>query len=97
MVSRWEVRLGVRTHYPDVEGFGPPRQGLWPDDAIYVSDANGQFLIDGLRPGLKCSIYVQSKMRPGFRLDTGDVFREITSQPGEIRDVGDVKVKAVAE
>ena len=91
------ARLGVRTHYPDVEGFGPPRQGLWPDDAIYVSDANGQFLIDGLRPGLKCSIYVQSKMRPGFRLDTGDVFREITSQPGEIRDVGDVKVKAVAE
>jgi len=91
------VRLGVRTHYPDVRDFGPPRQSLWPEDAIYTSDADGRFLIDGLRPGLKSSIHVQSKTRPGFRLDTGDVFREIVSQPGEIRDVGDVRVKPETE
>ncbi|MFI5454407.1 MAG: sigma-70 family RNA polymerase sigma factor [Isosphaerales bacterium] len=91
------VRLGVRTHYPDVQGFGPPRQGLWPDDATYTSDADGRFLIDGLRPGLKSSIHLQTKTRPGFRLDTGDVFREIVSQPGEIRDVGDVRVRAETE
>jgi hypothetical protein len=91
------ARLSVQTHYPDAEGFGPPRQGLWPEDATYTSDADGRFVIDGLRPGLKTSIYVQSKTRPGFRLDAGDVFREITSQPGEIRDLGDVKVKPEAE
>jgi RNA polymerase sigma factor (sigma-70 family) len=91
------VRLSVQTHYPDIEGFGPPRQGLWPEDATYTSDADGRFVIDGLRPGLKSRIYVQSKTRPGFRLDAGDVFREITSQPGEIRDLGDVKVKPEAE
>jgi protocatechuate 3,4-dioxygenase beta subunit len=89
------ARLSVRTDYPHIEGFGPPRQGLWPDDATYTSDADGRFAIDGLRPGLRLSIFVASKTRPGFRLDTGDVFREATIQPGEARDVGDVKVKEV--
>jgi hypothetical protein len=89
------ARLSVHTDYPHIEGFGPPRQGLWPEEATYTADADGRFLIDGLRPGLKSSIHVQSKTRPGFRLDTGDVFREVTIQPDEIRDVGDVKVKEV--
>src|SRR5262249_44578035 len=91
------ARLHVQTHFPHLEGFGPPRDGLWPEDANYTSGADGRFLIDGLRPGLKSSVYVQSKMRPGFRLDTGDALREIAPQPGEIRDVGDVKAKGVPD
>jgi hypothetical protein len=89
------ARLSVQTHYPDSEGFGPPRHGVWPEDATHASGADGRFVIYGLRPGLKLSIYVQSRTRPGFRLDTGAVFREVTIQPGEVRDVGDVKVKEV--
>jgi hypothetical protein len=87
------ARLSVQTHYPNAEGFGPPRQGLWPEEASYASDAEGRFVIDGLRPGLKLSIYVQSKTRPGFRMGTGDTFRELELQSGEVREMGDVKVK----
>jgi hypothetical protein len=83
----------IEPHYPDKPDSWTPRQDLWPDGVTLTADADGQFLIDGLKPGLKSSIYVSSKDRPGYRLDTGDIFRNVTVQTGEIRDVGEVKVK----
>ena len=91
------ARLRVRTHYPDAKDSGPPRESLWPASTTETSDSDGRFQIDGLWPGLKSSISVQGKPRPGFRPDTGGVFRDISIQPGEIRDVGDVTVKLVPD
>jgi RNA polymerase sigma factor (sigma-70 family) len=85
--------LYVQPQYPDNQYPGTARQEVWPDGVDLTSRADGQFLIDGLKPGLKSSIYVYSKDRPGYSLDTGDIFRNVTIQAGEMRDVGDVKVK----
>ncbi len=89
--------LGIQTHYPDSQGRWTARARLWPESEGVTSDADGRFRIDGLKPGLKSTIIVGSKGRPGKRMETGEVFHNITVQPGEIRDVGDVKVKPQPE
>ena len=86
--------LMAQTHFPGIGGFGPSFQGLWPDDEIWATDAQGRFQVAGVRPGLKVSVHVQNPSKPGFRLDTGDVFRQLELRPGEVRDVGDVTVKS---
>jgi hypothetical protein len=69
---------------------------LWPDDETFHSDADGRFEVTGFKPGVKCFIGVEAKARPSFRLDAGNVFRNVVlTKVGEARDVGDVKVKAV--
>jgi RNA polymerase sigma factor (sigma-70 family) len=69
---------------------------LWPDDETFHSDADGRFEVTGLKPGVKCFIGVEAKARPSFRLDAGKVFRNvILTKVGEVRDLGDVKVKAM--
>jgi hypothetical protein len=69
---------------------------LWPDDETFHSDADGRFEVTGFKPGVKCFIGVEAKARPSFRLDAGNVFRNvILTKVGEVRDLGDVKVKAM--
>ena len=48
---------------------------------------DGRFRIEGLVPGLK---HEASAMR-GFR-GIGNVYRDVTVGPGEVKDLGDVKV-----
>jgi RNA polymerase sigma factor (sigma-70 family) len=86
----------IQTHIPDTQDLGAPLSGLWPDGVNWATDPEGRFRIDGLHPGLKTSIYVSGKTRPGYRLDAGDTLREIVVQSGEVRDLGDVRMKEVA-
>ena len=69
---------------------------MWPDSELVVSGADGPFQIDGLKPGIKTNSSVHFKDRPNLRLDSGKVLRDIViRQPGEVRDLGDIKVKVV--
>lgn len=92
------IRLGVMTY--DQGGVNlPPGANhggyycLWPDGEIFVTDANGRFQIDGLKAGVKASIGIEAKVRRGFRLNPGKDFLNPTVQAGEVRDLGDLKVK----
>ncbi|MFI5454408.1 MAG: sigma factor-like helix-turn-helix DNA-binding protein [Isosphaerales bacterium] len=69
---------------------------MWPDSETFTTGADGAFQIDGLKPGIKTNSGAQFKDRPNLRLDTGKVLRDIViRQSGEVRDLGDVKVKVV--
>ena len=71
---------------------------LWPDDETFTADSDGRFEVTGLKPGVRCSIGVRIKARPNTRTDTGQVLRNIVPERfGEVRDVGEVKVKVGAE
>ena len=71
---------------------------MWPDDETFTADSDGRFEVTGLKPGVRCFINVHIKVRPNTRINTGQVFRNIIPERfGEVRDVGEVKVKAAAE
>jgi RNA polymerase sigma factor (sigma-70 family) len=72
------------------------QDALWPDGETFTVDSEGRFEVVGLKPGVKTFVGVQAKTRPNTRLDTGKVFRNIVlERTGEVRDLGDVKVKVV--
>ncbi|MEJ7637637.1 MAG: carboxypeptidase-like regulatory domain-containing protein, partial [Singulisphaera sp.] len=75
--------FSVQPHYPDGQNLASSRQGLWPDEVTSTSDAEGRFQVVGLKPGLKSSIHVQSERLPAMRLDSGEILRNLTVQPGE--------------
>jgi hypothetical protein len=65
-----------------IDGIFPKRpdvQGILPDDVWVGRD--GRFRIERLVPGLQY----------GARLD-GELFRDVTLAPGEVKDLGDLKV-----
>ena len=69
---------------------------MWPDSETVTTGADGRFQIDGLKPGVKMNSGVTFKDRPELWGDTGKVLRDIVIQkPGEVRDLGDIKVKVV--
>ena len=73
-------------------------EGLWPDNESFTSDADGRFQVDGLKRDAKTTIFLTpARTRPNVRLNTGDVLKNLTGEPGQVRDLGDVKVKAAAE
>ena len=87
----------VQPDYAGGQDHGIHRDRLWPNDETVTSDSDGRFLIDGLRPGVKTSIRVQDKGRPRSRLNPRKDFLNLSVQPGEVRDLGDVKVEESAQ
>ena len=61
------------------------------------SSITGDKVYYGLKPGVKASIQIEAKVRRGFRLDPGKDFLNPVVQPGEVREMGDVKVKEAAQ
>ncbi len=60
-------------------------QGILPGDGVIGSD--GRFRVDGLVPGLKYGASASGPMTP-----FGDLFHDQTVAPGEVKDLGDLKV-----
>ena len=75
----------------------PGPDGLWPDSETFTTDADGRFQVDGLKRDVKTTISVSDAARPFVRLGTGDVLKDLTAEPGEVRDLGDVKVHVAAQ
>ncbi len=76
-------QLGRPAAKPDEEGVLP----LPPFGAIMQLGDDGRFRFEGLIPGLKYGGYAL-EMTQG----DGDLFRDVVVGPGEVRDLGDVRV-----
>ena len=59
------------------------------------TDADGRFKIEGLLPEIKVGAQVMVIGR-GVRAG-GDLFEGLTLKPGEVRDVGEIKIKNLTE
>jgi RNA polymerase sigma factor (sigma-70 family) len=86
-----EPRKGLRLYNrggiyppPPADSAILPQRNFGPD---LVVDPDGRFRVEGLVPGLK---YGATGVQGITGL--GDVFRDITVAPGEVKDLGDVKV-----
>jgi RNA polymerase sigma factor (sigma-70 family) len=71
-------------------------RSFWPCDEPFTADAQGRFRVEGFVPGVAADVSVTDAnavesliYRPS--LDTGDIFRNLVVEPGEVRDLGDVK------
>ena len=96
------ARLGVMTYDLDGRNLPPGANHggsycLWPDGEIFVGDADGRFQIDGLKPGVRSSLNIENTVRPVHYLSLNDLLRNAGIKPGEIRDVGDVKITTSSE
>jgi RNA polymerase sigma factor (sigma-70 family) len=92
------TKLAAMTIDSDGMNLPPGSDALWPDNETLTSDADGRFQVDGLKQYAKTTIFLTAPgTRPNARLSTGDVLKNLTAEPGQVRDLGDVKVKAVAE
>jgi RNA polymerase sigma factor (sigma-70 family) len=88
--------LSVATYQLDGQNLPAGPRGVWPDNETFAVDSDGRFEVVGLKPGVKSFIGVAAKTRATHRLDAGGGFRNVVLQRfGEVRDLGDVKVKVV--
>jgi RNA polymerase sigma factor (sigma-70 family) len=82
----------------NIDGDNLPPDTMWPDSDPVTTGADGRFQLDGLKPGVKTNHGVTFKDRPGYWGDTGKALRDIVIQkPGEVRDLGDIKVKVARQ
>ncbi len=84
---RKDVRLsslgGIEPDRPEINGILPAQQN-GPGNLV---DADGRFRVEGLIPGLK---YGASAIRGN--MVQGDLFKDVTVAPGEVKDLGDLKL-----
>jgi len=77
---------------------GFPSDNLWPDGSTFTTDGDGRFQITGLKPDTKSNIVFENPIVANYRRDAGEVLFNLTlQQPGEVRDLGDIKVKLVPQ
>jgi len=92
------AKLAATTFDADGTNLPGGPDGLWPDNETFSTDGDGRFQVDGLKKDAKTTIRVTSAgTRPNVRLSTGEVLKNLTAEPGEVRDLGNVKVNATAE
>jgi RNA polymerase sigma factor (sigma-70 family) len=71
--------------------------GLWPDNETFLTGADGRFQVNGLKSDVKTSIGISTAAHPRGLSHAVNAFRNVTTQPGEIRDLGDIRVKTNQE
>ena len=77
-----------RIQMENIDGSFPKRpaeQGILPGDGRI--DSAGRFRVEGLVPGLKYGASASGPMTP-----PGELFHDLTVAPGEVKDLGDLKV-----
>jgi RNA polymerase sigma factor (sigma-70 family) len=84
--------LNRRTNLPS--GF----RTFWPSNQTFTADAQGRFRVEGFVPDVSTDVGIHAANRPpdlvfGSDLDGGDALRRLTLDSGEVRDLGDVKVR----
>ena len=91
------AKLRVMTY--DLDGNNLPfmdASALWPSNEPFTADTLGRFRVEGLVPGVETDIQLDAPSRPDVWLDSRNAFRKLKISPGEVRDLGDVKVKVLA-
>ena len=89
------AKLSVWTF--DLDGNNLPQGdsgAMWPNNATFTADADGRFRVNALVVGVESSLGIDPKTRSNVRLHTGKALRNLAVGPGEVRDLGDVTVKA---
>lgn len=83
------VRLELR--YREVPG-----PGLAPLADQPTTRANGRFRIEGLVPRLKFDLTLSDAENKGIAFTTREALKGLTLEPGQTKDLGEVRVKATA-
>jgi RNA polymerase sigma factor (sigma-70 family) len=91
------AKLSVLSYYSTGVNLPDGPDGLWPDNQSFTADADGRFQVDGLKRDVKSTIFVTTSARPNARLSTGDALRNLIAEPGEVRDLGNIKVTVVVD
>jgi RNA polymerase sigma factor (sigma-70 family) len=91
------AKLGAMTYCAEGVNLPGGPDGLWPDNETITADADGRFQVDGLKRDAKTFISVTAGTRPNVRLSAGHVLENLTAEPGEVRDLGNVRVTVVSE
>jgi RNA polymerase sigma factor (sigma-70 family) len=91
------AKLGSMTFDLDGDNLPGGPDGLWPDNEAFTADADGRFQVDGLKRDARTTISVTAGSRPSVRLSTGEVLKNLTAEPGQVRDMGNVKVNVPPE
>jgi RNA polymerase sigma factor (sigma-70 family) len=83
----------------DVNMFDPDRP---PGFACFfgktvTADAQGRFQVEPFVPDVETEVFIAVRNRAGGLLDGGNALRKPILKPGEVRDLGDVKAKKIAQ
>ncbi len=74
---------------------GSPSHGCSFGEEV-TADAQGRFQVDAFAPGVELEVSIRVPDRGNVPLDGGDALRKPALKPGELRDLGDVKVKEIS-
>jgi hypothetical protein len=80
--------IRMQWRYPSL-----PAPGMRPAAPAPTSDADGRFRLEGLLPGPAFRITLSDSTRKGTGLSAA-ALRGMSLKPGEVRDLGDIPVKA---
>jgi RNA polymerase sigma factor (sigma-70 family) len=92
--------LGHMEILDDSEGQKPIEAAIEVPLGVIVTSRliDTRFQVDGLKRDAKTTINVTGTgTRPNVRLSTGEVLKNLTAEPGQVRDLGNVKVSVAAE
>ena len=83
----------------DVEMFDPDRPPGFACSfgETVTADAQGRFQVEAFVPGVETEVLIAVANRMGGLLDGGNALRKPALKPGEVRDLGDVKAKKIAQ
>jgi RNA polymerase sigma factor (sigma-70 family) len=81
------VRLGWR--YPSF-----PAPGMAPPAEPFTTDAEGRFRVEGLAPGMKFDVTFPSDAKKATTFSAGEALKGQSLEPGQTKDLGDVRVTA---
>lgn len=80
--------LSLHLHYPSL-----PAPGLGPLEQDFKTERAGRFRIEGLLPDLEYELTVSAGAAKKAPLSAGDRLKGLLAQSGEVKELGDIRVK----